>query len=147
MNYDVTAVWQPDAGEVGDMVDYLADDGRVSTASGLDADGAAIEGFIEVGDGSTLSRLHSFGFSEDWDPDDLADAAGGLARNHLDGEVLVGVHTANDGHNHVHIAEVGSRSECWMETSDIHRVRSDMADRFAGEQIGSDSSPSTGVVA
>jgi hypothetical protein len=146
MNYDVTAVWQPDAGKVGDMVDYLADDGRVSTGSGLEADGAAVEGFVAVGEGSTLSRLHSFGFSADHDPDDLADAACRLAREHLDGETLVGVHTENEGNNHVHIGEVGSRSECWMDTGDIKRVRSAMADRFGSEQIGVDSS-STEVVA
>ena len=146
MNYDVTAVWQPDAGEVRDMAEYLADDGRVSTGSGLDADDAAIEGFVACGDGATLSRMHSFGFANDHAPDDLADAASELAQGDLDGDVLIGVHTENDGNNHVHIAEVGSRSEVWMDTSDIKRVRSSMADSL-GEGIGGDGSASTGVVA
>lgn len=146
MNYKATAIWQPDAGEVREMADYLGKDDRVSTRSGLDADDAAIEGFVACGDGATLSRMHSFAFANDHAPDDLADAASQLAQDDLDGDVLIGVHTENDGNNHVHIGEVGSRSEVWMDPSDIKRVRSSMADSL-GEGIGGEGSASTGVVA
>ena len=60
-------------------------------------------------------------------------------RDETDADFLVGVHTDTDtNHVHVHVTQVGTADECYMDSNNIERLRSTVADRFDGESIGTE---------
>ena len=138
MNYHTQYDRAPDQGLATDLVDYLTKDiGRggviVDRAGQVDEDRA--ESFAGAATRQEMVRQHTAAFSEEHDVDDLADAARDVAREHLDGMWVAGIHVSNPGNPHIHIAEAGGEDELWMDRQDIEALRSDLAGRL-GEPYG-----------
>lgn len=134
MNYKTNYVRNPGPDDVGKLVNYVAGD-LVLRGSGLRADRRDLDGFRALAYGSEMSRQHMFAFEHDHDPEELARRVRLVFRDEVDADFLVGVHTDTET-NHVHVAQVGTTDECYMDGDDIEQLRSAVVDQFGGESIG-----------
>ena len=101
----------------------------------LRADRRDIDGFRAMAYDCEMSRQHMFAFENDHDPEELARRVRLAFRDEMDTDFLVGVHTDTET-NHVHIAQVGTADECYMDSDDIEQLRSAVVNRFDDETIG-----------
>lgn len=136
MNYRTNYVRNPGPDDVGKLVNYVAGD-LVLRGSGLRADRRDIDGFRAMAYDCEMSRQHMFAFENHHDPEELARRVRLAFRDEMDADFLVGVHTDTDT-NHVHVAQVGTADECYMDSDDIEQLRSAVVDRFDDESIGTE---------
>ncbi|RBI58273.1 hypothetical protein DMJ13_27550 [halophilic archaeon] len=134
MNYRTTYVRNPGPDDLGKLVNYVAGE-LVLRGSGLRADQRDLDGFRAAAYNCEMSRQHMFAFEHHHDHEELAQRVRLVFRDQMDGDFLVGVHTDTDT-NHVHVAQVGTTEQCYMDTDDIEQLRSAVVDRFHGESIG-----------
>ena len=134
MNYRTNYVRNPGPDDVGKLVNYVAGD-LVLRGSGLRADRRDLDGFRALAYDCEMSRQHMFAFENDHDPEELARRVRLVFRDEMDTDFLVGVHTDTET-NHVHVAQVGTTDECYMDSDDIEQLRSAVVGRFDGESIG-----------
>lgn len=138
MNFHTQYHRNPTAEQSDDLVEYLAKDvgrgGFVVDRAGRVGE-QRIKAFAKAATRQEMIRQHTAAFADEHDLEDLAGAARDVAREHLEGNWLVGIHTSNPGNPHVHIAQTGSEDELWMDTADIRELRSDLANRV-GEPYG-----------
>jgi hypothetical protein len=126
----------PGPAEAAKLVNYVArgDVGHVERAAGVQATTADIDGFQRVAVNAEMTRLHSFTFLDDRSPEELTAGVRSILQDHLDGTYLVGVDIANEGNNHLHVAEAGDREELFMDRNDIATLRETVGERF-GEDL------------
>jgi len=91
---------------------------------------ADVDGFQRIATNAEMTRLHSFTFLEDRTPEELTAGVRDVLQERLDGTYLVGVDVANDGNNHLHVAEAGDREELFMDRADIAEFREAIGERF-----------------
>jgi len=133
MRYELQYQRNP-ADDLGDrLTDYLADDGMVVGPSGLVAGDREQEGFADFVSKQDMARLHTITFEDDYPPDEISEGIREVARQHLDGEFLIGIHDSNPKNNHAHIGHAGDESELWLESDDIREIRKDIVSHFDGE--------------
>ena len=122
----------PDPADAAKLVNYVArgDVGRVERAAGVRATPADIDGFQRVATNAEMTRLHSFTFLENRPPEELTTGVRDVLQERLNGTYLVGVDVANDGNNHLHVAEAGDREELFMDRTDIAEFREAVGNQF-----------------
>jgi|GEM_PF-6932010 hypothetical protein len=122
----------PGPADAAKLANYVArgDVGRVERAAGVRATPADVDGFQRIATNAEMTRLHSFTFLEDRTPEELTAGVRDVLQERLDGTYLVGVDVANDGNNHLHVAEAGDREELFMDRADIAEFREAIGERF-----------------
>ena len=122
----------PDPADAAKLANYVArgDVGRVERAAGVRATPADVDGFQRVATNAEMTRLHSFTFLENRPPEELTTGVRDVLQERLSGTYLVGVDVANDGNNHLHVAEAGDREELFMDRTDIAEFREAVGNQF-----------------
>ena len=122
----------PDPADAAKLANYVArgDVGRVERAAGVRATPADVDGFQLVATNAEMTRLHSFTFLKNRAPEELTTGIRDVLQERLNGTYLVGVDVANDGNNHLHVAEAGDREELYMDRTDIVEFREAVGERF-----------------
>ena len=122
----------PGPADAAKLANYVArgDVGRVERAAGVRATPADVDGFQRVATNAEMTRLHSFTFLENRAPEELATGIRDVLQERLNGTYIVGVDVANDGNNHLHIAEAGDREELFMDRTDIAEFREAVGNQF-----------------
>lgn len=136
MKYDARHIRNPGTADSYRLQNYVTQNG---TAVTVDARGRPVEerevyGFRSVVRDAESSGMHTFSFTENIPAEDLIEGVRGPARDHLDGNYLIGIHEDTD-HNHIHIGEAGSLGELEMSATDVKNFASDVADNI-GVQYG-----------
>ena len=132
VQYRTEYLRNPDPAAASKLVNYVArgDVGRVERAAGVRATATDVDGFQRVAMNAEMTRLHSFTFLEDRSPEELTDGIRSILQERLSGTYLVGVDTANEGNNHLHVAEAGTQEELYMDRDDIAALREAVGERF-----------------
>lgn len=125
----------PDAETARRFVDYLNKNGETVGPAGLPLDKREREGFRDLVSRSDMSRMHTVNFSDDHSVEEIEDGLRSVARDRVDGEWVVAVHTESET-NHGYIAQAGSEDDCWQDVEDMKEFRQAVADQFSGESIG-----------
>lgn len=133
MRYELQYQRNP-ADDLGDrLVDYLADDGMLVGPSGLDSGTHEQQGFAEFVGKQEMTRLHTITFEEDYPTEQIQEGIHEVAKDHFDGEWMIGVHDSNPKNNHAHVGHAGSEDQLWLTGDDIRKIRRDIVSHFDGE--------------
>lgn len=120
--------------DLGDrLTDYLADDGMIAGPSGLEAGSREQEGFAQFVGKQEMARLHTITFEDDYPADQIREGIHEVAKDHFDGEWMIGVHDSNPKNNHAHVGHAGSEDDLWMTDDEIREIRQDIVSHFDGE--------------
>ena len=117
------------------FIDYLDKNGETVGPAGVPLDNREREGFAEVVTRSEISRMHTVNFSQDHSVEEIQTALRSVARDRLDGEWVVSVHTETET-NHGYVGQAGSEDDCWQDREDMIEFREAVAAQFDGETIG-----------
>lgn len=126
----------PSSREVAELVTYVCSGSIAETVAGTEVTDRDREHYHRIGRGQEVSRLYSIAFANEHDHEEIADRAQSMAKKHLGGQVLVGVHPGDEEINsHLHLAEIGSKDESWYTKDEYRAFRNELAEQFPDEEL------------
>lgn len=126
----------PSGKEVAELITYVCSGPIATTKTGTAVTDQDREHYHRIGSGQEVSRLYSVAFANEHDHEEIAERAQSVAKKHLGGQVLVGIHDGGeDTNSHLHLGEVGSRDECWYTIEEYRAFRRDLAEQFPDESL------------
>jgi hypothetical protein len=128
MKYRPNHIRNPGPGDAARLCNYVTQNDAAVTVDkrGRPIGDDEMAGFYGVTTSAESSGMHTFSFTENIDREKLIDGVREPARDHLDGEYVIGIHEDTD-HNHIHIGESGSMDELNMSASDVRGFAQDVA--------------------
>lgn len=134
MNFHTQYKRSPNFDDALALAEYTVKDqtrgGAAKMPSGHSVDDDDLQGWASWASRQDMIRSYSAAFSEEYEVSELATAASSLAKEQLQGEWILGVHTSNSGNAHIHIAQAGTESQLFMDGNDIERLRRDLATKM-----------------
>lgn len=128
MKYDASHMRNPGVASSYQLANYVSGGGGpVVDRRGMPIGEDELDAFRATVNGSDSSAMHTFSFTKDIPAEELIDGVREPAREHLDGQYVVGIHTETE-HNHIHIGECGTLDELRMSASDVRGFGKAVAD-------------------
>jgi hypothetical protein len=126
----------PSSREVAELISYTCSGPIATSKMGRDVTDSDREHYHRIGRGQEISRLYSVAFANEHSHKEIADRAQSVAKKHLGGQVLIGVHDGDEETNsHLHLAEVGSKDESWYTIDEYRAFRNELAEQFPDEDL------------
>lgn len=104
--------------------------GAAKMPSGHSIDADDLQGWASWASRQDMIRSYSAAFSDKHEIGELVTAASSVAKEQLQGEWILGIHTSNSGNAHIHIAQAGTESQLYLDENDIERLRRDLAEKM-----------------
>ena len=134
MNFHTQYQRAPNFEDAMALAEYTVKDrnrgGIAQLPSGHSVDNADLQGWASWASRQDMIRSYSAAFSEEYEVSRLANTASNVAKEQLEGEWIIGIHTSNSGNAHVHIAQAGTEQQLYMDRQEIDRLRTDLAEKM-----------------
>lgn len=126
----------PSSREVAELISYVCSGPIATSKVGTEVTDGDREHYHRIGRGQEISRLYSVAFANEHDHEEIAERAQSVAKKHLGGQVVIGVHAGDEEINsHLHLGEVGSRDESWYTIDEYRAFRRDLVEQFPDEEL------------